>query len=625
MTTMAVAGREGLRLALASKPRTATVVATIATATTVGTVVEDQVVGCAALATAVLIAARRSPRSERVESAHAWRRAGAGRAPIWMSGTVEALVLGWGATLLGALVGLVARVATGADGSGGRAAGYIAVQMALLTVAAAAPTSRIGLRAQRARTTRALGVGTRAVIVTLSVAAMFATAVRITSDFDLAIGGSVIITLLSLVGVLISGLVPSWVIRALGRVPRLAPAAAIAQRHRTPATVRAVIAAAFAFAVATSVLGSSIGARPETLIALERRLDRLPVLPANVALVRLDPDQPLALLSLDVNGFNRRQLDPALRRALASVAPGAERIELRHLDVVSVDLLCDCPSGPYIVEEPRLASIYGDGLRSSSPTGVAGSNRTPVADATSRVLARDDLALLLEKGEQLPRASFRGAAFNEVPASTVASRDMPTKVRSVLIASGTALTGAQLDRLRQLARRTPTPPGTHLTVIGPHGQLLPRTASKNLDASQTSSLRDVPWATTSEAARWSVTAAAALFALAALLATLAVDTFDRRRDVHRLERLGATPGQVRAGAALHAGALFAAIAVTSAVVVTVLVRAGTRAFNKVQPGIPVPFQVPWALLAAIVLGVPAVAAALAAWIARPDSQSRHGM
>ena len=368
------------------------------------------------------------------------------------------------------------------------------------------------------------------------------------------------------------------------------------------------------------MLGSSIAARPETLLALERRLDRLPVLPANVALVRLDPDRPLTLLSLDVNGFNRRQLDPALRRALASVAPGAERIELRHLDVVSFDLL-----GPYIVEEPRLASIYGDGLRSSSPTGVAGSNRTPVSDATSRVLAPDDLALLLEKGGQLPRASFRGAAFNEVPASTVASRDMPTKVRSVLIASGTALTGAQLDRLRQLARRTPTPPGTHLTVIGPRGQLLPRTASTNLDASQTSSLRDVPWATTSEAARWSVTAAAALFALAALLATLAVDTFDRRRDVHRLERLGATPGQVRAGAALHAGALFATIALTSAVVVTLLVRAGARAFNEAQPGIPVPFQVPWALLAAIVLGLPAVAAALAAWIARPHSQSGNGM
>jgi 4-hydroxybenzoate polyprenyltransferase len=118
-----------------------------------------------------------------------------------------------------------------------------------------------------------------------------------------------------------------------------------------------------------------------------------------------------------------------------------------------------------------------------------------------------------------------------------------------------------------------------------------------------------------------VTTGAALFALAALLATLAVDTLDRRRDVRRIERLGATSSQVRAGAALHAATLFGVLAVTSVIIVTALVGAGTHAFNDVQPGIPVPFRVPYLLLAAIVIAIPAIAAAFAAVIARPRSVS----
>jgi hypothetical protein len=75
--------------------------------------------------------------------------------------------------------------------------------------------------------------------------------------------------------------------------------------------------------------------------------------------------------------------------------------------------------------------------------------------------------------------------------------------------------------------------------------------------------------------------------LVTLLMTLTIDTIDRRRDVQRLERLGATSRQVRGAAALYTAVLLAVVTWLSAVLVMGLVKVGTDSFNRAEPAIPV--------------------------------------
>ena len=102
-----------------------------------------------------------------------------------------------------------------------------------------------------------------------------------------------------------------------------------------------------------------------------------------------------------------------------------------------------------------------------------------------------------------------------------------------------------------------------------------------------------------------------------LFATLAIDTIDRRRDVRRLERLGATPNQVRGAAALYAGALFVVVTWVTVLLVTVWVRFGTHTFTSRHPETPIPFVVPWPIVVFLSAGLPLLAAGLAAVVARP--------
>jgi hypothetical protein len=177
-----------------------------------------------------------------------------------------------------------------------------------------------------------------------------------------------------------------------------------------------------------------------------------------------------------------------------------------------------------------------------------------------------------------------------------------------------ALTRTQVTGLVKVAHAFGAAGGV-VKVIGPRGQVTPDVFQSGVSAS----LREAPWAATSVGARWSVALIAAFFSLAALLLTLMIDTIDRRRDVRRLERIGATPAQVRGGAALHAGAIFVTVTWLSALLVSALVITGTHAFNHDQPEIPVPFTMPWLVVAGLAIGLPAVAAALAALVARPAS------
>jgi hypothetical protein len=627
MSALAVTTRQGIRLARASRTRALLIVGTIAAATTLAMSSAVAAWGCGALTFAVLVVARRSPRPERLEHVRAWNRAGANRSAIWAAGTAEALLLGWVGTLAGAAVGVIPLVQNSTSGLDWRSA-YVVAQLGWLTLAACLPTrrDRTGATSHIRAAAQITGIVGRAVLVVAALLVAFGAATTINSSIELAIGGIFILALVALAGLVVSGPLADAIVRALAREKHLRPSGAIATRHRTPGTVRLVIAAAVTTATAVAILGASIEARPETERLLDDRLAQLPVLPRNVALIRLEPTDSLAFLG-GSPAFTHTEVSAELRAAVGRVVPGAEVIELRNLPVVSLkpfsscslvlptncsaNLFCSSCGRPMIVAEPRLRAIYGSSATYPS-LGVV--NTTLNLPASSRFPPRKALLRAVLDGTPLPAASFTNAVYDEVPKEAVERSHLTARVRTLFLRSNRPLTNAELSRLASVVRTTRPPTDGQVTLIAPTGQVLPQTY---LASARPPSLREQPWAATSNASRWSATIIAALLALAALLATLTIDTLDRRRDVQRLEHLGATPGQVRGGAALHAGVLLLAITSVNVIAIGLIVRNGIRAFNHNQPEIPIPFVMPSAVMTFLLIGLPLIAAALAALVARP--------
>ena len=233
------------------------------------------------------------------------------------------------------------------------------------------------------------------------------------------------------------------------------------------------------------------------------------------------------------------------------------------------------------------------------------------------------IALDLHDGKPLPAATFAGAVYYEIPQSTVDALHLRPEVRSVFVEAPRALTPAQLARLTAIARAWHAAPNTQLTLIGPSGQLQPVLAHAPRVAVSDASLRHAAWAATSAASRWSLAAIASVVALLTLLVALAIDTIDRRRDVQRLERIGATPTQVRGAAALYAAVLLGVVTWLDFALVVALTRAGIQSFNHAKPAIAVPFTVPVPLVLLLTIGLPAIGAGVAALIARPNALERR--
>lgn len=133
-------------------------------------------------------------------------------------------------------------------------------------------------------------------------------------------------------------------------------------------------------------------------------------------------------------------------------------------------------------------------------------------------------------------------------------------------------------------------------------------------------LRDVPWAATSPAARWGNLALTAAVA-AALAAGVAAAA--QRRD----EALPA-PWEARDGVVLAAG-MHAAVSSWFAIGVTaVLIRGGVAAFNRARPAIPIPFAMPWDVLVTMAVALPVavgIAAAVAWHLAAPPARVSAGV
>jgi hypothetical protein len=439
--------------------------------------------------------------------------------------------------------------------------------------------------------------------------ATFGIASTIRTDWDLALAGLVIVFLLAVVGTIVTGPIAHLLTRATRRLPAGRGISAIATRHRTPGTVQLVIVVAVTIAITAAILGASVEARPDVEHVADATLARLPALPRNVALIRVEPAGLRAFDPKFRPSFDPAQLI-ALRRGLTDVVPGATVIALRDLGVAAgSDASCpSCTDARVIVEDPRLRSVYGGDRRYPVPTESGERPAGLRAHAATRV--RPHVAIYRDAllGGAPPPASFAGAVYYEVPRAYAAGH--PTRVRSVFVRAARPLTPSQLHRLAGLARASQPVDGSRIVFIG-------STAPNGYAIDVSSTLREASWAATSASSRWSVTLAAGLFALAALLLTLAIDSIDRRRDVRRLERIGATPAQVRGGAALHAASVVIAVTWLSTVLVSALVIEGTRAFNRDEPDIPVPFTMPWTVVAVLMIGLPIVAAGLAALVARP--------
>ncbi len=186
-------------------------------------------------------------------------------------------------------------------------------------------------------------------------------AVSIDSGWTLALTGALIIPLVTFVVLSIADPFAGGVVRTLSRTTALRPLGAIATRHRTPATVRLVVVAAVVVAAGVSILGASVEARPDRERLLDRRLAQLPVLPPNLALVRIEPERPFFFGGGD-KASERAELSPELRTTLTSAIPHSTTIVLHHLEAVPFTLFCDDCNRPVVVAEPKLRRIYGSDL-----------------------------------------------------------------------------------------------------------------------------------------------------------------------------------------------------------------------------------------------------------------------
>jgi hypothetical protein len=608
MTTFALAAREGVRLAQFSRLRSLVVVVPIAVATAVGLCAPEVAFGCSLLSFAVLAVARRSPRMERMKFTEAWRSAGASKRAIWAASTIEALLLGWGGVLLGTAVVIVPLVVMAEQLSWRM--GYAGAQLAVIAVAACLPTVRTrsaGMRrAQKA--TRAVGVLLSAVIAAFLAVQAYAIAVSIDDSFGLALGGFLVLVSLTLAIALVTGPLNDGAMRALATVRPARALHALCQGRRFPAAIRFVVVLAIVVVATTSVLGASVEARPEADRTFDRRLVQLPVVPADVAMIRLStPPSPTegadANLSADV-------ID-----AVRAAVPGAELIPLHRLPEAPLSCAFGC-SGRFIVSDPRLRAVFGDG-----PTYPADEYLPPMDAATmtpvqtfTRVPPRSELQRAFVQQGQLPQYSFAGVEFLEVRPGDARGLGR-TKVQDLFVHAPEALTDAERLRLAQVARDSDVPTGTSLELVTSDSRVPSSSEGANLGG--TDNLREQPWASTSSGIRWSSALVAALLALGAVMAALTIDTLDRRRDVERLERLGATPAQVRGAAALRTGMLFVVVTWTTMIVTTVLVRNGVHEYSDRHPESPIPFVLPWPVVLFLTVGLPVLAAALAALVARP--------
>jgi putative ABC transport system permease protein len=255
----------------------------------------------------------------------------------------------------------------------------------------------------------------------------------------------------------------------------------------------------------------------------------------------------------------------------------------------------------------------------------------------SRGLAIGDQQLLVAMGGEQAAAAFAGGAVvafgsGLVPDGqvTLAITDLPRPARRIRVPAVEVTTGAYTGEAlpsfvisRQAAAKLALP------GLATSPRYLIR-APRPLSAAQHDQLRrlqgrfaDIAWEPTDLAQEiaqdlrtiiLALLGAAAIIALGSVAAACALALTEARQDLTTLAQLGAHRGMTRRLAAAEAwllaglGALLAVAAGLAPAAVTTLATANIRPSLPITPA-PIPFAVPWTLLAVVILAIPALAGA----------------
>ncbi len=430
---------------------------------------------------------------------------------------------------------------------------------------------------------------------------------------ELAVDGLLIVALVTVADVAATGQPFTYVVRLFERLRATRPLVPSVLRRNTPLVARAVTAAAITVGLGAAMLGASVGARPDTEAQLQHALAALPTLPADTALVRLDPKAtaPTTPRSTFAKAL-RVSMSPELRASVANAIPGATVTELRgvgtYYEAGKARLAMTCPScAASIVEQNDMLKDlydskpkYGIGTytfapQKKIPDHVPAISRFPDHRALRRAVVRH---------HKLPPATFDGAKFGEVPAPYLFVNDnIPAYVRAIFVRAPHALTPADLDRLKNIVVTASVSPDTRLELIGPQGYVVPAARPEPAPGSVQDFRisRRLPWAAATGASRAIVVIAAALVALLTVMLTALV-----RRDPRRV-------------AAFRAGLLLAFLTWANTIIVTILVARGTHAFNDLNADMPIPLTVPWGVVGLFALGLPLAGAGVAALVSRRET------
>jgi hypothetical protein len=564
----------------------------------------------------MLVVAQASSEPTSLTSARGWRAAGASARVARYPHRIAMCLVGWTAVIAGAAVGALFGWLLSHERLDWTPASGLTVGLILLVPASIAFVRQRDLPKRSSRgLTRGLSLIAAGLVVAIAglLATGAASSVRTDFDAEFFVPISAILTAIALTAALQP--IRTGALFIAGRFTQLRAAVTLASRHHDGLLVRVIVVGAMVVAATAATLGASVGSRTERLQNAIAELGTIPVVPPNVMAITLPAQSanPLAPSNPASPGFSATTVEQTAMRF-----PGSQVIPLVSVEETPgtaslPPFFCLGSPGcdlPVVVADPRLAAVYGQHPQSTqvSLAAVTKSARATSVNATLSVPTFSELVRERFDGHALPSATWQNVNYLQINGSAIADVKLTTSVTTIFVTRATPYSASDHQTLKTLASDIGRPSVSVVTSV-----------QRSKDFGVSNIVGVVPWAPTRSSTQWSITLLAALLALLVVVSTGAVDALDRRRDNQRLERIGATPNQVRAGAALHTGLGLGLAALLSTVSVVGLVALGVHEYSTHSPSVPVTFELPLAQLVILVLAVPVIGSVIAAVAARPRS------